>query len=192
MINYNILADSQEFYKNLEYTYIEVPWTVTREVSEITVGKEKLKEYNLVHKNNKMLLGSGEQAFLYQITKGYIPYGKYQTITPCFRFENQDVFHQKYFMKNELIEFSEEPLTQSDLLKTINKCLTFYMKHVKNQLLLTIVNTSSSNGISYDINLEDIELGSYGIRNYKGIHWIYATGVAEPRFSKALKYHGIS
>jgi len=31
-----------------------------------------------------------------------------------------------------------------------------------------------------------IELGSYGIREYNGKSWIYATGVAEPRLSKAI------
>jgi hypothetical protein len=28
------------------------------------------------------------------------------------------------------------------------------------------------------------ELGSYGVRQYHDITWIYGTGIAEPRFSK--------
>jgi hypothetical protein len=33
----------------------------------------------------------------------------------------------------------------------------------------------------------DIEIGSYGMREYENFKWIYGTGMAEPRFSKARK-----
>ena len=45
---------------------------------------------------------------------------------------------------------------------------------------------------TYDIvDLKNgIELGSYGIRQFKDYKWIFATGLAEPRFSKILsKYN---
>lgn len=193
MINYKILSESQEYYKECGYVPIEVPWSVTKEISGITTPPDKLNEFNLVHKNNKILLGSGEQAFLYQISKGYLPYGNYQTITPCFRFENHDVFHQKCFMKNELIEFSDKPIEPTRLEIIVEVCHNFFRRYLDGNLtMLTIKPIYTKNGKSYDINLEDIELGSYGIRNHMGIHWLYATGVAEPRFSKALKYYGIS
>ena len=39
----------------------------------------------------------------------------------------------------------------------------------------------------YDIVLNGIEVGSYGIRQHENLRWIYGTGIAEPRFSTALK-----
>jgi len=50
--------------------------------------------------------------------------------------------------------------------KIIDKSISFYEK----------------NGFS---RVED-ELGSYGIRSCEFLDWIYATGVAEPRFSSLI------
>ena len=39
-----------------------------------------------------------------------------------------------------------------------------------------------------DIELNGIEIGSYGYRSYKDFHWIYGTALAEPRFSLAAGF----
>lgn len=39
---------------------------------------------------------------------------------------------------------------------------------------------------SYDLEINNIEVGSYGIRQYKNLFWVYGTGLAEPRFSQAI------
>jgi hypothetical protein len=41
--------------------------------------------------------------------------------------------------------------------------------------------------IGYDLELNNIELGSYGVRKYGQLHWVYGTGLAEPRFSKVCE-----
>jgi hypothetical protein len=46
---------------------------------------------------------------------------------------------------------------------------------------LTIVKTE----IGHDIELNGIEIGSYGWRQNQDIIWAYGTGLAEPRFSIA-------
>jgi hypothetical protein len=46
---------------------------------------------------------------------------------------------------------------------------------------LNIVQTE----IGHDIELNSIEIGSYGWRQHRDIIWAYGTGLAEPRFSIA-------
>jgi hypothetical protein len=65
-----------KFYESFGFKRIESPWTVTKDVSDITKppgGKDKV------------LVASGEQSFLYLYLKGFLPRGRYQTVTPCFR-----------------------------------------------------------------------------------------------------------
>jgi hypothetical protein len=38
----------------------------------------------------------------------------------------------------------------------------------------------------YDININGIEVGSYGFREIGDFMWVYGTGLAEPRFSQAV------
>ena len=59
---------------------------------------------------------------------------------------------------------------------------------------LNKIDCIQTSDLSYDLIYDNIELGSYGIRTYKNLKWIYATGIAEPRFSNTLKeiQNGIS
>lgn len=101
MINYRLLDEAFCFYAGKEFDRVETPWLVSKPVSSIT--KPVTAEDCIVEYNDKSLVGSGEQGFLYQMIKGYLPPGKFQTITPCFRVEEQDLWHLKAFMKLELI-----------------------------------------------------------------------------------------
>ena len=181
MINYQNLADSVEFYKECGYTSIEVPWTVTEYVDNITKPADRV-HYQLMH-NKKCLVASGEQGFLYLYLKDYLPKGKFQTITPCFRDEPYDLFHEKCFMKNELI--ITDDTSEKMLNKIIDDARAFFAKIIGCSIdELQIINTSTDDTISLDINFKNIELGSYGIRETEFIKWIYGTGCAEPRLSK--------
>ena len=42
----------------------------------------------------------------------------------------------------------------------------------------------------WDINVGGIEVGSYGSRSIHDHLWVYGTGLAEPRFSQALRVRG--
>lgn len=181
MIDYQNLANSVEFYKECEYVPIEVPWTVSEYVDDITKPKDRI-HYQLKH-NNKCLVASGEQGFLYLYLKDYLPKGKFQTITPCFRDEPYDLYHEKCFMKNELIITDDT----SDIMinKIIDDARAFFAKTIGCHIdELKIVNMTSDTEVSLDINFMDIELGSYGIRETEFLKWIYGTGCAEPRLSK--------
>lgn len=179
MIDFFKLAKSVEFYSSHGFKEVEASWWVSKEVSDIT-RPEGAKDYFL-SENNKCLVASGEQSFLYMATKGMLPEGRYQTITPCFRNESIGKFSRKCFYKNELIE-TQNP-TQGELVKIIDICLEFFKGYIED---VHVIEEKDS----YDIvTKEGIELGSYGIRECEFLKWIYATGCAEPRLSLAIKTH---
>lgn len=182
MIDYKILDESIKYYESFNFNRIEAPWTVSEYVDNITKPKDRLS-FQLKH-NNKCLVASGEQSFLYLYLKEFLPKGQFMTITPCFRFEEFDLTHTKYFMKNELIK--TDIVSIDELEKIVDICKSFYEKYIPN---LDVVKTD----IGFDIEWKGYELGSYGIRECEFLKWIYATGVAEPRFSKLIKlYNGLS
>ena len=71
MIDYSRLHRSQEHFERFNYQRIETPWTVTESVSNIT-KPENLNNWEISNKN-KVLVGSGEQGFLYLYLKGFLP-----------------------------------------------------------------------------------------------------------------------
>lgn len=184
MIDYKILADSTEYYQALGFTRIEAPWTVSEATSEITRPQQSI-DYMLMH-NRKVLVGSGEQSFLYLMTKGYLVPGKYQTVTPCFRDEQFDLMHSKYFMKNELI--ITDDVSRESLSDVIHKSLGFFAKYIPIQYL-TIAEYSDTTDIECVIGYTNYELGSYGIRHESHLEWVFATGCAEPRLSTVIKMY---
>ena len=194
MIDYGLLAGAQEYYQAHGYKYIEVPWMVSPNCDDIT-RPEDIEPMKIGY-NGKHLIASGEQGFLYLRMKGYIPAdAKLCTITPCFRNESQDNTHQKMFMKCELIQFVENNnMKIEEYCKIMEDVRTdafeFFKLYVNEPKELYYVNTtgpqihSCRTLCSYDIMYNGFELGSYGVRQYHDITWIYGTGIAEPRFSK--------
>ncbi len=184
MIDYGRIDRSIEFYESYGFKRIESPWTVTKEVSGITKPPNGT-DWEILGKD-KVLVASGEQSFLYLYLKGFLPKGNYQTVTPCFREEPFDKTHTKYFIKNELI--ITENVSEDSLFYVAGICKQFYEKElgVKIDLIKT------NEGVDLEIN--GIEIGSYGIRSCEYLDWIYATGLAEPRFTfiKNMIKNGIS
>ena len=186
MISFKNLADSIEYYQSNRYIRIEAPWLVPPCIDDIT--KPADKEHYMLKHNDKCLVASGEQSFLYLYLKENLPKGKFQTITPCFRDERYDLYHEKYFMKNELI--ITDVINNESLEKIIDDAYNFFNSKLSNIGSLSIDKTD----IGYDINCtvfgynKPVELGSYGIRECEFLKWIYGTGCAEPRLSKLQEY----
>lgn len=178
MIDYKIINDSIEYYDLNKFTRIESPWTVSEYVDSITKPNFQ-QSFKLTH-NNKCLVASGEQSFLYLYLKEFLPKGQFQTTTPCFRYENFDNLHTKYFIKNELIK--TDTVNQLELEKIVDICLKYFKQYIPTA---NVIETN----IGYDIVYENIELGSYGIRSCDFLDWIYATGCAEPRLSSTIKIY---
>jgi hypothetical protein len=179
MIDYKLLNDSILFYQDKEFKRIETPWLVTEAVDSITRPKDI--EPFIVQAKKKNLIASGEQAFLYLYLKEYLPMGKFQTITPCFRNDSFDFTHTKYFMKNELIQ--TDIVTKIKLEEMVENSLSFLQS--KFPVKLSVETTPDG----FDIMLDEYELGSYGIRECNFLKWIYGTACAEPRTSKLINLY---
>lgn len=179
MIDYKLIDDSIKYYENFHFTRIESPWTVSKYADDLT-RPLKAQPFELVH-NGKRLVASGEQSFMYLYLKEFLPKGKFQTVTPCFRYDSFDFLHTKYFIKNELI-ITDTP--HYDYLYTLVEiCYDFFKKYFNKNHLKII---DEENG--FDIKYCNQELGSYGIRENDFIKYIYGTGCAEPRTSNLLKW----
>jgi len=174
-IDWHILAKTIDYYQNWGYTRIEVPWIVPTEIKNITyAGKcfdEPVSGYSLV--------GSAEQSFLYLDSLGKLSNGKYIACTPCFRMLDNDTTHDQYFMKVELYVVHDN-ITGHDLNTMIKQAKDYFNSNI-GEAAVDIVSTNAG----YDIDLNGIEIGSYGIGNHNGRKWVYGTAIAEPRFSYA-------
>lgn len=179
MIDYGLLQRSIDYYNSKGFKYIELPWTVSPKVDDITRPLDRIP-FELKH-NDKRLVASGEQSFLYLYLKGFLPLGTFCGITPCFRNESFDFLHSKYFMKNELIKTNEVNITALEGIVDI--AMNFYKKFIPDA---KVVKTE----FGYDIEVNDKELGSYGIRECEFLKWIYGTACAEPRTSNLIKLYG--
>lgn len=178
MINYKFIDDSIKFYESKGFSRIEAPWTVSEGISNLTKPADRIN-FVLEH-NRKCLVASGEQSFLYLYNKGFLPKGRYQTVTPCFRYEAFDEIHTKYFIKNELI--ITDKVDEGELMTVINYAKEFF-ETIFGKNTVEIEKTD----IGYDLIYKGIELGSYGIRHFSFLgSYIYATGLAEPRTSYCL------
>jgi hypothetical protein len=63
--------------------------------------------------------------------------------------------------------------------------MNFFATHVEPERL-NIIQTSETN---WDITLDSIEIGSYGMRELAELTFIYGTGLALPRFNQAKNYY---
>jgi hypothetical protein len=189
MIDYKIIHESNVYYEEKGFSRIEAPWTVSKPISDIT--KPESKQDFKIEYNQKVLVASGEQSFLYLYLKQFLPKGKFQTTTPCFRDEIFDSTHTKYFIKTELID--TKIVTTKSLDEMVNKSLTFFSKYLSKETL-SIDKSEEGFDINYNFLDKKYELGSYGIRECDFLSWVYGTGCAEPRLSSIinLKRHGIS
>lgn len=183
MINYDNIAASIEYYQTIGYERIEAPWWVSEDIMKMTAPTDHEKDY-LLNTNKKVLVASGEQSFLYMATKGRLPNGSYQTVTPCFRNESIGRLHRKCFIKNELIIVGED--LKYKLKKITNDCFKFFHQVVPKEFhdQLNVIKLLEN---QYDIFLGDVEIGSYCHRKNEVLEWICATGCAEPRLTMAIK-----
>ena len=182
LIDYRKIADSIDFFEKLGYQRVEAPWWVPPQIIEITrpEGYTEANDYYLA-KNSKCLVASAEQSFLYMANQGLLPKGKYQATTPCFREEVQGPLKRKYFIKNELI--ITDTVNKNALSTIVEQAVAFFKTQVPDISKLSIVAINDT----FDVEYAGVELGSYGIRSTPYLDWIYATGCAEPRLTRAIQ-----
>lgn len=176
MIRYDYILAAIEYYRRFGFEYIEAPWVVDREAIESTLppGREV---YQL--EEGEYLVASAEQSFVHLGLTGQLAPGWYMAATPCFRDDVLDALHHRYFFKLELIVLGSAGWTDNGLSAFLANLALEFFQTLPGGEAAEIVETAEG----YDVQLNGIELGSYGCRLYKDLCWVYGTGIAEPRFS---------
>lgn len=203
-IDYIALGNAMSYYKSMGYEQIEVPWAVPLDDIMLTCPMPTYATHAPDLAPNDYLVGSAEQGFLYLDRRGLLVKNKqYVACTPCFRNDAADEWHQPYFMKIELYhampseymhdaDFLVKGILENTLKSMIQIASNFFQRYEPMLNLLITQNVRSVKCVKtdqgYDLEYDGIEFGSYGIRKdiENNLCWIYGTGLAEPRFSKAV------
>ena len=158
------ISQALEYYTKIGYRYIEVPWIVSESTIKMTFSGPN---YWI---GDKCLVGSAEQSFLELMDT--LENARYVTWSPCFRPDKLDFWHQRYFLKVELIAVHEICVQEM-----MEDARAFFNRFLKTDIVKT--------DDGYDLYSGGVELGSYGYRHNKAVGgWTYGTGLAEPRCSK--------
>lgn len=177
-IDWMSIGQAQCSYYTVGYEYLEVPWLVGREAVDITKPPHARNFETFAG----CLVASGEQSFL--AVRDSLERGKkYQCVTPCFRDEQQhDELHRQWFVKLELMYvLMPWDIREDKVLEVVQDALDFFW-HFACGCELRVVRTENG----YDIEVNGVEVGSYGYREYNGFRWVYGTGIAQPRFAQAF------
>lgn len=193
-LNWNRLNDAMNFYQNRGYEAIDVPWVVSPAASNSTkpaqgVNLEVVPDHT--HGTWGVLPASGEQGFVELMFQGKLKgelinrikehRGRFVTLTPCFR--QEPAYHGgtcPWFMKVELILVGEA--SRLSVLSLLNDAQEFMDRYSLRRTEVVEMGPDM-----WDIELNGVEVGSYGPRVCGEYAWTYGTGIAEPRFAWALK-----
>lgn len=171
-IDANLLMKAMSFYNNLGYKPCKCSLLVDEDVILHTLPENRKP---LHHIDGKFYVGSAEQSFLQKIKDGEVLYDKMMFITPCQRDEEVlDESHLEMFLKVELVS----------LVSPVLKDVESFYKSVGYDV--NIVKTPCGE----DVELNNVEIGSFGSNEYLGVNYFYGTGVAFPRIEYANKTEG--
>lgn len=181
-IDYGRLERALRYYELCGFEYVELPYTASQQAIQMTFDGNYSSQ---ILPNGAVLVGSGEQAFCDLLLQGKLKLNeKYMGLTPCFREEEiYNDIHRPYFLKLEL--YSPVPSIKAgheymNFFSSISK--RFFQSEIESNLSISKTHTPNS----IDLNLNQIEIGSYLVNTSNKFCWACGTGLAEPRFSAAI------
>lgn len=179
-IDWFILNNAVQFYQNMgDYTYVETPWVVPHAALMLTCPSP---DWIIDTNGHGGLVASAEQGFLALEQAGRIGKGRFLSCGPCYREERvYDDLHQFQFMKVELYRNDQTDEAALDEMVTLAQKFFAFGLPVSQPIL------REPTPEGFDLTLNGVEIGSYGIREAGGFRWVYGTGVALPRFSVAKR-----
>lgn len=161
------------FYGDKGYEMLDVPMICSSDSCNVTKpeGNESFNH------DNDSYVGSAEQSFIELYSCGQLPDGKFMALTPCYRDEPEiNDLHLNIFLKLELIHVGDKFVNENQIIKDSFEFFSIY-----GQPIVT------KESYVTDININDIEVGSYGTRAFPdGKVYVFGTGIAEPRLSYSL------
>lgn len=187
------ISDAIRYFELRGYRHTDVPMVVPMDINDLTCPSG----VELTAHGDGVYSGSAEQGFLYLLDQNLLREGKYMALTPCMRGDELDETHFRVFVKLELIHVLGQGYTVNEIAsktklgELIGSVMNFVFEQSsrckKPVKVSTIEVENCKSHIQYDIMLNDIEIGSYGLRHdSNGSLYMYGTGIAEPRFSYAM------
>lgn len=171
------------------FRYVDLPWMVPKEFSDATRPAECRDLPTLFGS----FVASGEQSFLQLWAAGQLSGARgYVGWTPCLRDDKLDELHQHGFMKAEWFA----PLPDDDGCDWHARLMQLVMSQAEifrlvaqhsYQPLRAPVRIVELGPEQVDIELNGIEIGSYGRREFRGQPYLYGTALALPRFTLAME-----
>ena len=145
IVDYKLLSKAIKFFSHKGYTQVETPWRVSEESINLT-----FKSSESFKSDDKFLVGSAEQGFLEMISDGILEYGRYMSVSPCFRNEKEDYYHQQEFIKLELIDIIlVKNMFALNLMR--DNVLKFITKHLKvKSSSIAVVTTNDDSTYGFD------------------------------------------
>lgn len=183
----DLLSFAVQWWVQRGLRFVNLPWVVDPRYSAVT-RPAFARDIETPH---GVFVASGEQSFMELWEKGALPPHSegYVGWTPCLRDEPKlDELHYFGFMKAEVfIPLTPEsrPMTACTQLVSQQLQLFTLLCH-RFGVLHPALTTEVISAEQIDILLNDIEIGSYGVRALNDRKFLYGTALALPRFSQAL------
>lgn len=183
-IDYLKVSHAVLSYRTMGFNYLEVPWIARWDNVQATmpegVGRFRVSlDQDGYQGDLGCLIGSAEQGLL-DIRDSLTADTRYVAASPCFRHEPVETegYRQREFFKVELM--IARPTNPETALKQLILSAKILMK----TWAKIVAEVKTEDG--FDLCVNGVEVGSYGIREFRGFQWCYGTGLALPRFDYAL------
>ncbi len=184
-----LLQVALDWWQAQGFAYVDLPWLVPQAYSDAT-RPAVCRDIQTLHGS---FVASGEQSFLALWDAGELPPGArgYIGWTPCLRDEHVlDDLHQHGFMKAEwfvpvdaLSSLAQRQTLTELVLKQVELFKRLATDLPPNIPVAVVLTPTADDAV--DLVLGGIEVGSYGVRQFKGRTYLYGTALAVPRFNVA-------
>jgi hypothetical protein len=183
-----MLHKAIEAWRAQGFRYVDLPWMVPKEFSDATRPPE-CRDLRTLYGS---FVASGEQSFLQLWDAGQLSGARgYVGWTPCLRDEKLDALHQHGFMKAEWFVplVGEHPHDWAAVLPQLVTTQVEIFKlvaHECGEVSQGALEVVALGPEQVDIELNGVEIGSYGRREFRGRYYLYGTALALPRFTSAM------
>jgi hypothetical protein len=182
-----LLHTALQWWQTYGFAYTDLPWMVPKQYTD-AFRPSYCRDVPTLH---GYFVGSGEQSFLMLRDENRLPGPApgYIGWTPCLRDERLDHTHQHGFMKAEwyvpLGEVAGWQVKLSGLLSHQSRLFYELATQVHGAPHVAVVH-EQVNPEQVDLVINGLEVGSYGLRVFHDKPYLFGTGLALPRFHKAL------